>query len=218
MTCAAPSGARRRVCTVGLTGGLASGKSAAAIALAACGAAVCDADALVHELYRADHDGARKVAALFGRSVLAADGSADRAALGRAVLGDAPALERLNSAVHPLVRERVSTWLADLRRLSDPPRVAVVEATLLVETGSYRDYDLLAVVWCRPEQQLARALARGVGRERARDLIAAQAPLESKRRRADVVIDNSGPLESLEAEVGRAWVEILHRCESLRRP
>jgi len=201
-----------RICTVGLTGGLASGKSTAARLLAGRGAAVLDADAVVHELYAAGGAGAAAVRDLFGADVLAADGSVDRARLAALITGDPSALGRLNRAVHPLVRRRVAAWLEDLAAAAEPPPVAVIEAALLVETGSYRAYDLLAVVWCRPEQQLARALARGVPEARARALLAAQAPIGEKRALADVVIDNSGPPEALAGEVARAWETMLARC------
>lgn len=203
----------RRPCAVGLTGGLASGKSSVAVMLARRGAEVLDADGLVHELYRPGGEGAQQVAELFGAEVLAGDGAVERDALSRRVLADAEALERLNRAVHPLVRARVAGWLAELgTRPGGAPGVAVVEAALLVETGSYRDYDLLLVVWCRPEQQLERALARGVDEGRALALLKAQLPLDSMLAVADIVVDNSGSREQLAAEVDRAWAEIRARC------
>jgi dephospho-CoA kinase len=197
---------------VGLTGGLASGKSSVAVMLARRGAEVLDADALVHELYRPGCEGARTVAELFGAALLAADGSVDRPALGRLVLTDRLKLERLNQAIHPLVRARVAGWLDELGERPRLPEVAIVEAALLVETGSYDDYDLLVVVWCHGQQQLERAVARGVPEERARALLAAQLALDRKRAVADVVVDNSGSREQLVAEVDRAWAEIRARC------
>jgi dephospho-CoA kinase len=201
-----------RPCTVGLTGGLASGKSTVARAFASRGAAALDADLVVRDLYRAGEAGARVVAQLFGAGVLDADGGVDRAALGREVLADAAARARLEAAIHPLVRARVASWLAGLASRAAPPRMAVVEAALLVETGAFRDYDLLAVVWCRPEQQLERALERGVDRERALALLAAQRPLEEQRALADVVVDNSGEPGQLEVEVERAWAALCAAC------
>jgi dephospho-CoA kinase len=202
----------QRPCTVGLTGGLASGKSTVAVLLARRGAEVLDADALVHELYRPGGEGAVAVTEAFGEEVLAADGSVDRGRLGELVLTNRPALERLNAIVHPLVRHHIRQWLAELRDRTQCPPVAVVEAALLVETGSYRDYDLLVVVWCGQEQQLQRAVARGLSEDRARAVLAAQLPLEVKREAADVVVDNSGDWGALQGEVDRAWEEILHRC------
>jgi dephospho-CoA kinase len=124
------------------------------------------------------------------------------------VLGNTSARLRLESAIHPLVREAVSEWLESISDRS----VAVVEATLLAETGSYRDYDVLMVVWCEQHQQLQRALARGVPAERARGLINAQLPLAEKNALADILVDNRGDLEDLGNEVDRAWSQVHRLC------
>lgn len=195
-------------CTVGLTGGLASGKSTVAEILERLGAEVFDCDAYVHELYAPGGAGAKDVGYLFGDFVLDADGGVDRDALAAAVVPDASKRARLEGAIHPLVRDGVEAWMATL----GPGSIAVVEAALLVETGSWRNYDLLAVVWCSPEQQFERAVARGVPAERARGLLAAQKPLAEKCELAQIVIDNTGPRDALDAEVQRAWSEIVNRC------
>jgi len=199
-------------CTVGLTGGLASGKSTVAQMLDARGIPVFDADVAVHELYLPGCDGTRAVTELFGPAVLDAEGSVDRQELAERVLSDSEARSRLETAIHPMVRRRVAVWLRSL----DNESVAVVEAALLVETGSYRNYDVLVVVWCEPEQQFERALARGVPRDRARRLLAAQTPLDQKRQLADVVVDNRGSLKDLEDEVNRAYSEIQDYCAGHR--
>jgi len=157
---------------------------------------------------------ARAGAAAFGESALAADGGVDRAALAGRVTGDPEALARLNAAVHPLVHSEVEGWLAAFGNHDNAPEIAVVEAALMVETGSFRRYDLLAVVWCRPEQQLARAAARGMPEERTRALLAAQLPLKRKRELADLVFDNSGSLHELEAEVRRLWPGLRALCDA----
>ena len=195
-------------CTVALTGGLASGKSTVARILDAQGVPVFDADVAVHELYRPGCEGARVVTELFGPPILDEEGGVDRRELAERVLSDSEARSRLETVIHPMVRRRVATWLGSIG--NEP--IAVVEAALLVETGSYRDDDVLLVVWCEPEQQFERALARGVPRDRARGLLAAQTPLDQKRRLADVVVDNSGNLEDLEDEVKRAYSEIQRYC------
>jgi dephospho-CoA kinase len=199
---------RERPCVVGLTGGLASGKSTTAKILAARGVPVFDADDAVHELYRGGGEGAAAVVELFGQEVLDATGNVDREALAARVLGDGRARLRLEAAIHPLVRHLVAEWLESLQ--DDP--VAVVEAALLVETGSYRDYDVLMVVWCRQDQQLDRAVTRGLPAERASGLIEAQLPLDEKKEVADVVVDNRGDLTDLAREVDRAWTEVLQLC------
>jgi dephospho-CoA kinase len=193
---------------VGLTGGLASGKSTIAKILADRGVPVFDADAAVHELYRTDGKGAAAVAELFGEETLDTMGDVDREALAARVLDDDRARLRLEAVIHPLVRHLVAEWL---RSLHNEP-VAVVEAALLVETGSFQDYDVLIVVWCRQHQQLDRAIERGLPAERARGLINAQLPLDEKKAVADVVIDNRGDLKDLAQEVDRAWTQVLQLC------
>ncbi len=195
--------------TVALTGGLASGKSTVAAGLAARGAAVIDADQVVHQLYQPKARGTEQVRALFGATILAPDGSVDRTALGQQVLASSEALQQLNQTIHPLVRDRITSWIKELRALSPMPLLAVVEAALLIETGSYRQYDLLVVVWCRPEQQLTRAIARGVDAQRAHQLLAAQLPLDQKRRLADVVIDNSGCPAELKKGLDHTYQQLL---------
>lgn len=172
------------------------------------GAEVFDCDLYVHELYRPGGAGAKDVAFLFGGAVLDEEGGVDRDALAAAVLGAPDRRARLEGAIHPLVRGGVERWLRTL----GPRSVAVVEAALLVETGSWRSYDLLAVVWCTPEQQLERAVARGVPETRARGLLAAQTPLVEKGELAQIVIDNSGARDRLDIEVQRAWSEIVNLC------
>ncbi|MCP4898097.1 MAG: dephospho-CoA kinase [bacterium] len=195
---------------VALTGGLASGKSEVAGQFHALGAAVVDADAFVHDLYQANARGTKEVVRLFGTQVLAVDGRVDRGVLGRLVLAESQALDSLNRAIHPLVRTRVDEWYDTL----DPQvKVAIVEASLVVETGAYLEYDTVVVVWCRPEQQLDRAVQRGMSRDRALALLQAQMPLDEKRKIADSVIDNSGDRETLELKVAQVWRELLLRAD-----
>lgn len=197
-----------RAFSVGLTGGLASGKSTVADRLRQRGVPVLDADAVVHGLYDAKGEGVSLVADLFGDGVLKADQSVDRAALAARVLGDPEGLERLNRAIHPVVRDEINRWL---HAATQP--IAVVEAALLVETGSWETYDLLMVVKCTAQQQLERAFNRGVSPLRARALLGAQAPIEEKVALADVVVDNSGTPEQLENELDRAWADVVERFQ-----
>ena len=195
-------------CTVGLTGGLATGKSTVARILAARGISTFDADAAVHALYEPGQPGAAMVGELFGRDMLDDEGGVVRASLADRVLGDNDARLRLEGAIHPLVREAVQAWLLTVADKS----VAVVEAALLVETGTYRLYDVLMVVSCAHQQQLDRALARGVPTDRAHRLISAQFPMADKRALADAVVDNSGSFDDLEREVDRAWSTVHRLC------
>ena len=171
------------------------------------------ADRVVHELYLPGGAGAREVARIFGPGVLDGHGGVDRGALGGRVLRDQDLRLALEQAIHPLVREEIARWLSGLGGVP----VAVVEAALLVETGSYRAYDVLVGVSCSREQQLARAVSRGMAEERADALLRAQLPLADKCALADVVVDNSGPPDELERELERAWGEVEKLC-SLRRP
>ena len=199
-------------CVVGLTGGLASGKSTVAGILAEHDVPVLDADAVVHNLYRPGGEGTAAVTRIFGAAVLDATGGVDRRILGGRVLRDRDLRLALERAIHPLVREEIGRWIEGL----GPVPVAVVEAALLVETGSYRAYDVLMVAYCTGEQQFERALARGIADERALALMKAQRPLDEKRDLADVVIDNSGPRDKLDDEVERAWTEVLRLCQEKR--
>ena len=197
---------------VGLTGGLASGKSTVASILVNRAIPVLDADAVVHYLYRPGGEGTVAVTRIFGMAVLDGNGGVDRGILGGRVLRDRDLRLALERAIHPLVRQEIGRWLDNL----GPVPVAVVEAALLVETGSYRAYDVLMIAHCSSDQQLERALARGIPEERARALLKAQLPLDEKRQVADVVIDNSGEIEGLEDEVDRAWSEVVSLCRERR--
>jgi dephospho-CoA kinase len=204
--------AERGPCTVGLTGGLATGKSTVARILESQGVPVFDADEAVHDLYEPGRAGSKAVADLFGAAVLDAEGGVSRSVLSERVLGNETARLRLEEAIHPLVRGAVGEWLESVE---DRP-FAVVEAALLAETGYYSEYDILMVVWCDPHQQLERATARGVPTNRARGLINAQLPLSEKKELADVLVDNRGNLEELAAEVYRAWSEVHRLCANRR--
>jgi dephospho-CoA kinase len=192
------------VLRAGLTGGVASGKSTLAALLARLGAAVCDADALVGELYRPGGAGAGAVERLFGRAVLAPDGGVDRERLAAVALTDPEARRRLEAAVHPLVRTAIATWLQGLAR-AGPARVAVVEAALLVETGTFADYDRLVVVAAPAADRLARALAKGWPETRFLQVAAVQAADEAREGVADYLVRNDGGLAALAAAAERLW-------------
>ncbi|HEV3254851.1 MAG TPA: dephospho-CoA kinase [Candidatus Acidoferrales bacterium] len=186
----------------GLTGGIACGKSAVAAMLRECGCAVLDADALAHELIEPGRPAFAEIVREFGPGVLEPGGRIDRAKLGAIVFADAEKLSRLNRIVHPRVFEELERRLAELARPGGP-QVAVVEAALLIETGYDHELDRLIVVWCRPEQQRERLAARGLGPEQAESRIAAQMPMEEKRRRATDEIDASGSLTETRQQVER---------------
>jgi dephospho-CoA kinase len=186
----------------GLTGGIACGKSVVAAMLREFGCAVLEADPLAHELIEPGRPAFAEIVREFGPGVQEPGGSIDRAKLGAIVFADREKLSRLDRIVHPRMFEELERRLAELARPGGPP-VAVVEAALLVETGYDRELDRLIVVWCRPEQQRARLASRGLSPEQVESRIAAQMPVEEKRRRATDEIDNSGSLTETRLQVER---------------
>lgn len=190
--------------TVGLTGGIGSGKSAVSRLLAERGAVVLDADLVAREVVAPGTPGLAAVVAEFGEAVLRADGSLDRAALGAVVFADPAALQRLNAIVHPLVGERTAELLQRARDAA--ARVVVHDVPLLVENGLQDSYDAVVVVAASPQTQLDRLVRlRGMDEQEARQRIAAQAPLADKLAVATHVIDNDGPLDRLAPQVDALW-------------
>lgn len=200
---------------VGLTGGVASGKSRLAALLADAGAAVRDADQVVAELYRPGGAGTTAVMAEFGSGMLAADGGVDRARLGARVLNDPAARRRLEQLVHPLVQREVEVWLEGLAASPAPPAVAVVEAALLVETGSWRGYHRLVVVEAPLPQRRQRALAAGWRAEVFDAVVAAQATDEARRAVAHYVVVNDGSVNLLRDKANRLWAALGADAERL---
>lgn len=179
---------------VGLTGGLASGKSFVGRALAELGCHLIQADELGREAMEPGGEAYDAVVAEFGPEVLREDGTLDRRRLAALVFEDGDRLARLNALVHPIVIRREEEIMAALAE-RDPHGIAVVEAAILIETGSYRRFDRIVLAWCRPEQQIERALERGLTREEALARLRRQMPLEEKRKYAHYVIDTSGSRE-----------------------
>ncbi len=175
---------------VGLTGGLASGKSTVARLLAERGCLVVDADQLVAQLYQPGGAGAAAMAELLGPSALAADGSVDHAAVAARIFQE-PALRRaVERRIHPLVREAFKARAAGARG------IVVLEATLLVEAGFAPDFDVVVTVEADPAVRLERAIARGSSPEDAQRRLASQSPEEVRTSAADLVIRNDGsPIE-----------------------
>ena len=188
---------------IGLTGGIGSGKSTVAGLLAARGAVVIDADRIAREVVEPGTPGLAAVVEAFGPQVLAPDGSLDRPALAAVVFADPEARRRLDAIVHPLVRRRS----AELDASAPRDAVVVHDVPLLVETGRWHPYDLVLVVEADRGIRVARLVGRGLSAEDARARIAAQATDEQRRAVADVVLDNSGTVEDLEAQVDRFWAE-----------
>lgn len=195
------------VLRVGLTGGVASGKSTVANLLAELGAAVLNADEVVAILYRPTGAGAKKVARWFGRSVLTLDGGVDRRALAGKVLSDPQARRRLEALIHPLVEGEVAKWLDAQAGASTP--VAVVEAALLVETGSWRHYHRLVVVEAPLHLRRQRALSAGWSEAAFSAVVAAQLDDAARLAVANYVLPNDGDEVALRARVNRLWQALL---------
>ena len=185
---------------LGLTGGIASGKSAVAAMLRELGFSVLDADSLAHKLIEPGQPAYNEVLHEFGNSVLAPDARVDRAKLSAIVFNDRSKLDRLNGIVHPRVAEVIFSQFEVWRRAGVRDAV-FVEAALLIESGIHKNLDGLAVAWCHPEQQLERLVARGLSESEARRRIAAQLPVEEKLRLASEKIDCSGSLEETRRQV-----------------
>jgi dephospho-CoA kinase len=199
--------------TVGLTGGIASGKSPVARLLQERGCAIIEADLLAHEYLQPENPVSQEVTREFGPGILEASGKIDRAKLGEIVFGHAEKIERLNAIIHPHVLKEIARRLQELKRTRETD-IAVVVAALHIETGFYKTFDRLAVAWCRPEQQRDRLINRGFTPEQAERRIASQMPMEEKRRLADDQIDCSGTLQETTRQVDEAltrWKRISPR-------
>jgi len=194
---------------LGLTGGIASGKSAVAAMLRELGFAVLDADSLAHKLIEPGQPAYYEVAREFGPEIVAPDGFINRAKLGAIVFAQPAKLARLNAIIHPRVESAALLQLDEWARNATRD-AAFVEAALLVEAGYQKILDGLVVTWCRPEQQFARLRLRGLTEEEARQRIAAQIPLDEKLRYATYKIDCSGTLDETRHQV-QALPAKLHR-------
>ena len=192
----------------GLTGGIATGKSAVSKLFVECGASLIDADVLAREAVAPGQPTLRKIAETFGREMLRPDGTLDRDRLGKVVFGDPTQLEKLNAIVHPYVavaQEQRSREIAG----KDPHAVIVYDAALLIEAGAQTRMDKIIVVTADAQTQLTRLKARDrLSTEEAKRRIAAQMPLAEKIKVADYVIDGTLPLEQLRKEVRRIYDEL----------
>jgi dephospho-CoA kinase len=193
---------------VGLTGGIGTGKSTASAILRELGATVIDADEGTRAVQRRGSEGLARIAEEFGTGILTPDGDLDRTRLGDLAFHDPEARRRLNAIVHPLVGQ----WMAERQREAaergDP--VVVLDIPLLFEARGAGAFDTVLLVYAPEQLQLERLVRlRGMDEEQARARIAAQTPIEEKRRLATHVVENTGTVEELRSQVELAWSEIL---------
>ncbi|MFZ0914251.1 MAG: dephospho-CoA kinase [Candidatus Korobacteraceae bacterium] len=195
---------------VGLTGGIACGKSSIAAMLVKRGAHFLQADGLAHQLYAPGTATYDKVVHSFGREILNEDGAINRSKLADLVFPRR--IGELNAIVHPEVVKRQNSWMSEVEQ-SDPHGIAVVEAALLIEAGANKDFDKVIVVTCGFEQKVERFARRTnvpleVARAEVERRSAAQFSDEEKAQRADYIVDNSGSAEDTERQVDLIWREL----------
>ncbi|MDA8192430.1 MAG: dephospho-CoA kinase [Thermaerobacter sp.] len=192
---------------IGLTGGIATGKSQVSRWLREAGAVVVDADALVHAAQRRGRPAWREIWLAFGWPVLLADGNLARRRLGRLVFGDPALRERLNAIMRPGIQRLILQEVERNRQAG--VATVVLDVPLLIEGGLYRTVDEVWLVFATPDQQVARVMARDrVPPEAARQRVAAQMPIDAKVGYAHRVLDNTGSLEALRQQVFAAWHDV----------
>jgi len=201
---------------VGLTGGIASGKSVVGEMFAAVGVHVIQADVIAHRLMQPGESVYKQVVEHFGSGILNPDRVINRAKLAEAVFGDSPRVEDLNRIVHPAVVAEQDRWMEEVRR-ADAHAIAMVEAALILEAGAEDRFDCLVVVTCRPEQRAKRWAQRlhldeETARREVTRRMAAQWPDEEKVKAADYVIDNSGSLDQTERQVREVFAQLKNQA------
>lgn len=202
---------------VGLTGGIATGKSTVVRAFRNLGATVIDSDALVHRALTRGGEAYESVVRAFGPGVLDGSGEIDRSSLGEIVFRDESRLRELNQIVHPVVLRQIEHELAKQRESGR--HVVIVDMPLLYEIGWDKRCDSVVVVYASPEQQLDRLCRRnGLGEAEARARLNAQWPVAGKADRANLVIDNSGTVEDTLSQVARIWNELDSRTSPAGTP
>jgi dephospho-CoA kinase len=198
---------------LGLTGGIASGKSAVGEMFVKLGARLIQSDAVARDLMQPGRPVYAEVVRRFGREILDADGSINRSRLAESAFGsENPRFKELNAIVHPAVIAEENDWMNKIGE-HNPKAIAMVEAALILEADAGRRFDRLIVVTCQPEQRIIRYAKRmGISEAAARAEVsrrmAAQLPDEEKIKAADFVIDNSGPLDATESQVQRIFAAL----------
>ncbi|MDT7542902.1 MAG: dephospho-CoA kinase [Acidobacteriota bacterium] len=199
---------------VGLTGSIAVGKSLVSTTLAELGCRVLDADATARAVVAPETRGLRLVAEAFGSEVLRADGSLDRARLAGIVFADEEKRALLNAILHPLIIAAQDEWLRECER-AEPRGIAIIDAALMIETESFRRFDRLIVVHCRPDVQLERLMRRNdLTRVEAERRVAAQMSQSEKMRHANYLIDTSESFEDTRQQVEVVYANLKKLAET----
>lgn len=193
---------------VGLTGSIAVGKSFVCEVFRGLGCHVLDADLVARDVVKPGTPGLAKIVEEFGSDILTVRGELDRAKMAAIVFEDEGKRLLLNSIVHPLVFESQNKWLA-ASESEDPNGIAIVDAALMIESGGYKRYERLIVVWCDPDIQLQRLRLRNdLPEDEAKKRIAAQMPQEEKKRYADLLIDTSNGFEDTRRQVHEVFEKL----------
>jgi len=196
---------------VGLTGSIAVGKSYVLGIFRELGCFVLDADRTSREVVEPGTRGLAEIVEHFGSDILSSDGTLNRGKLASIVFDSDSKRALLNSIVHPRVFEAQNTWLAEVEK-KNPNGIAIVDAALMIESGGYKRFDKLIVIWCQPDVQLSRLLSRGgLSEDEARKRITAQMPQDEKKKYADFLIDTSKGYE----DTRRQTAEVFHELELL---
>jgi dephospho-CoA kinase len=193
---------------VGLTGGIASGKSTARALFGAFGCHVIDADALVAHLYEPGRAGHAALVETYGREILREDETIDRVKLANIAFASPDAAKQLNALIHPIVVQHTNELLDEYER-THGDGIVIVEATLMIESGGRERYDRLVIVDVAPEVQIERGIARGLSAAEVTRRMANQIARDERLRYADYVIDNNGDVANLESETRRVHAELL---------
>lgn len=194
---------------VGLTGSIAVGKSFVCDVFRELGCHVLDADKTARDVVKKGTPGLAKIVSEFGEDILTRDGELDRPKMASIVFADEKMRLLLNSIVHPLVFESQNAWLA-AREAEDPNGIAIVDAALMIESGGYRRFEKLIVVWCEPEIQFERLIKRdGLSEADARKRTQSQMPQDEKKRYADFLIDTSDGFDPTRVQCGHVHSKLL---------
>jgi dephospho-CoA kinase len=199
---------------VGLTGGIACGKSNALRCFHRLGAHTIDADEIARDVVEPGKPAYRKIVSEFGPSILGEDSQINRKKLGRIVFADPAALQKLNQIVHPYVVEAEEERIVSFESEESP--IVVIDASLMIEAGTYQKYQMIVVVYCPPAVQLQRLMLRdGISEAEAKQRIDSQMPTLEKLKYGDYIIETSGKLSDTYLQVKRVYSELLARYEAL---